>query len=132
MKKLLITFVLLLTTVLTFGQDSPFYVRAETFQMGSKGVDSKVTWDDSTYRSCNVLIKLNNSDVTIFSKVAQYYHVISYDGKMDNGASRWYCSDSLGRTCNIYLMNIKNSPGYLSLTVEFSDLVWFYICEPSK
>ena len=132
MKKLLITFVLLLTTLLTFSQDAPYYIRAETFEMGRKDSKNNVTWDTTTYRDCNLLIKLTESDVTIYSKTRQEYHVISFDGKQSNGSSRWYCSDSLGRYCNIYLGALKSSPGYMSLTVEFSDYVWFYVCQPSK
>lgn len=132
MKKLLITFALLLITLLTFGQDAPYYVRAETFEMGRKDSKNNVTWDTTTYRDCNLLIKLTESDVTIYSQTRQEYHVISFDGKLSNGSSRWYCSDSLGRYCNIYLGALKSSPGYMSLTVEFSDYVWFYVCQPSK
>ena len=132
MKKLLITFVLLLTTFLTFSQSAPYYVRAEAFQMGSKDSKNNVTWDNKTYRECDVLIKLNETDITIYSQTRQEYHVISFDGKLSNGSRRWYCSDLLGRTCNFYLGSLKSSPGYLSVTVEFSDYVWFYICKPSK
>ena len=132
MKKLLITFVLLLTTLLTFGQDEPYYIRAESFELGEKNSNSIVVWDDSTFRESNVLIKLDEHDVTIYSKTEQHYHVISFDGKTDNGSNRWYCSDSRGKTCNIYLMALKSSPGYMSLTVEFSDFVWFYVCKSTK
>ena len=68
----------------------------------------------------------------VFSILGDYSSYGKFDGKMSNGSSRWYCSDLLGRTCNIYLGGLKSSPGYLSLTVEFSDYVWFYVCKPSK
>lgn len=132
MKKILITFLLILITSLTFSQSAPYYVRGETFEMGVKDSKNNVTWDTRTYRDCNVLIKLNESDITIYSQTRQEYHVISFDGKLSNGSSRWYCSDSLGRYCNIYLSELKSSPGYISLTVEFSDYVWLYVCKPSK
>ena len=131
MKKLVLTLALLLTTILTFGQ-SIQYLRAKSFQLGYKVENSDIEWDKSSLSDCDILIKLNETDITIYSKTRQEYHVISFDGKMSNGSSRWYCSDLKGRTCNVYLGGIKSSPGYLSLTVEFSDYVWFYICQPSK
>jgi hypothetical protein len=58
MKKILITFALLLTTLLTFGQDSPYYVRGISFELGYKDLKSNINWDDTSYKDCNILIKL--------------------------------------------------------------------------
>lgn len=131
MKKLLITLVLVFTTIISFGQDKPFYMRAETFQLGSKTSSGNVIWDDTTIKSCDILIKLEEKEAVIYSNTKQIYHVISYDGKEDN-ISRWYCSDDKGRTCNIYLSSIKNHSGKLGLIVEFSDYLWSYICKPTN
>jgi len=132
MKKILITFALLLTTLLTFGQDSPYYVRGISFELGYKDLKSNINWDDTSYKDCNILIKLTENDITIYSQTKQQYRVINFNGKTSNGFNRWYCSNSEGKTCYIYLNKVKDSPGYLSLTVEFSDLIWFYICKPSE
>ena len=131
MKKILITFLLLFTTFLTFGQN-PYYMRGKSFQIGEKDTSGKITWDSTIISDCDILIKLDDKQVTVYSKVTQQYQVISYDGKMESGASRWYCSDKNGKTCNIYLMPTNNLPGYISFTVEFSDFIWFYICKPSN
>ena len=131
MKKILITFLLLLTTLLTFSQ-TPSYMRGKSFQMGEKDTTGKITWDSKTITDCDILIKLDDKQLTVYSKLTQQYQVISYDGKMESGASRWFCSDAKGKTCNIYLIPTDNLPGYVSLMVEFSDLVWFYICKPSN
>jgi len=106
-------------------------MRADTFQLGSKNSSGDIVWDESTIKSCDILIKLEEKEAVIYSSVKQVYHVISYDGKEDN-ISRWYCSDDKGRTCNIYLSSIKNQPGKMGFIVEFSDYLWSYICKPTN
>jgi len=131
MKKLFLTFVLVLTTLISFAQDKPYYMRADTFEMGSKDSSGNIVWDESTIKSCDILIKLGEKEAVIYSKTRQIYHVISYDGEED-GISKWYCSDEKGRTCNIYLLGIKDNSGKLGLIVEFSDYLWGYICKPTN
>lgn len=122
---------LLLLSMISFGQDKPFYMRAETFELGTKNSEGVVVWNESTIKSCDILIKLEEKEAVIYSKTTQKYHVISYDGKI-NGVSRWYCSNDDGATCNLYLSDVKNQPGKLGLLIEFSDYVWFYICKPTN
>jgi hypothetical protein len=131
MKKLLLTLVLVFTTLISFSQDKPLYMRAETFELGSKDSSNNVIWDDSTLKYCDILIKLEDKEAVIYSSTKQVYHVISYDGK-DGDISRWYCSDDRGRTCNLYLSTSKNQPGKLGLIIEFSDYLWCYICRPTN
>jgi len=121
----------LFITTLMYSQDNPFYMRAETFELGSKNSNGDVVWDESTIKSCDILIKLEDKEVVIYSSTKQIYHVISYDGK-EGDISRWYCSDDKGRTCNIYLSSIKNQYRKLGLIVEFSDYLWSYICKPTN
>jgi hypothetical protein len=131
MKKLFLILVFTLTTLFSFAQDKPFYMRAETFELGTKNLNGNIVWDESTIKSCDILIKLENKEAVIYSSTKQIYHVISYDGKED-GINKWYCSDYGGRTCNIYLSASKNNPGKLALIVEFSDYIWGYICKPTN
>lgn len=131
MKKLFLTFVLVLTTLISFAQDKPYYMRADTFELGSKDSSGNIVWDESTIKSCDILIKLEEKEAVIYSKTKQIYHVIYYSGKEDD-ISKWYCSDDNGRTCNIYLFGIKDKPGKLALIVEFSDYLWGYICSPTN
>lgn len=131
MKKLFLILVFTLTTLFSFAQDKPYYMRAETFELGSKNSSGNIIWDESTIKSCDILIKLEEKEAVIYSSTRQIYHVISYDGKED-GISKWYCSDDKGRYCNIYLSTSKNNPGKLALIVEFSDYLWGYICKPTN
>jgi len=130
MKKLLLVLALFLTTLM-YSQDKPYYMRAETFQLGSKNSSGDIVWDESTIKSCDILVKLEEKEAVIYSSTKQIYHVISYDGKEDN-ISRWYCSDDKGKTCNIYLSSIENQPGKMGFIVEFSDYLWSYICKPTN
>ena len=131
MKKLFLTFVLILTTLISFAQDKPYYMRADTFELGSKDSSGNIVWDVSTIKSCDILIKLEEKEAVIYSSTRQIYHVISFSGKED-GISKWYCSDDKGYTCNLYLSASKNNPGKLALIVEFSDYLWGYICKPTN
>lgn len=131
MKKLFLTLVLILTTLISFAQDKPFYMRADTFELGSKDLSGNIVWDVSTVKSCDILIKLEEKEAVIYSSTRQIYHVITFSGKED-GISKWYCSDDIGNTCNLYLSASENNPGKLTLIIEFSDYLWGYICKPTN
>ena len=122
---------MLVFTTLTFSQTSTFYMRAETFKAGEKNYKGQVVWDESTLTKCDILIKLDDQNATIFSKVRQTYRVISMTHKDDMG-SQWYCIDDKGRYCNIYLISIKDRPARLAFVVEYSDYCWFYVCRESN
>ena len=130
MKKLLLVLLLFLTTLM-YSQDNPFLMRAETFQAGTMSYNKEVVWDNSSVRSCDILIKLETNKITIYSKTSQVYNVISMASKSAEGGE-WYCLDEKGVRCNIYLISLKNNPGKLALGVEYSDYVWYYICKPSN
>jgi hypothetical protein len=129
MKKLLLTFVLVLTTLISFAQDKPYYMRAETFESGYKNSNGDIVWNESTIQSCSIIIKLEEKEAVIHSSITQVYNVLLYNGNKD-GISKWYCSDYRGRSCNLYLLESKKNPGKMSLIIEFSDYVWAYICDP--
>ena len=131
MKKLFLILAFTLTTLFSFAQDKPYYMRADTFELGSKDSSGNIVWNESTIKSCDILIKLEEKEAVIYSSYKQIYHVISFNGKED-GISKWYCSDDRGNTCNLYLSASKNNPGKLALIVEFSDYLWGYICKPSN
>jgi hypothetical protein len=131
MKKLFLILAFTLTTLFSFAQDKPYYMRADTFELGSKDSSGNIVWNESTIKSCDILIKLEEKEAVIYSSYKQIYHVISFNGKED-GISKWYCSDDRGNTCNLYLSASKNNPGKLALIIEFSDYLWGYICKPSN
>ena len=130
MKKLLLVLALFLTTLM-YSQDNPFLMRAETFQAGKMNYNKQIMWDDSSTTNCDILIKLDDKKVTIYSKTSQVYNVISMGNKTAEGGE-WYCIDEKGVRCNIYLISLKNNPGKLALGVEYSDYVWYYICKPTN
>ena len=131
MKKLFLILSFTLTTLFSFAQDNPYYMRADTFEVGFKDSSDNILWDESTIKPCDILIKLDDKEAVIYSNIKQVYQVISYDGRED-GISRWYCSDDGGTTCHIYLLGSEDNPGKLILIVEFNDYFWGYICKPTN
>ena len=57
MKKLFMLLMLFVST-LAFAQDV-FYLKAETFEVGKKNIYDNVVWDKSSYKYCDILIKLD-------------------------------------------------------------------------
>lgn len=131
MKKILLVVAFTLIGFLSFAQNKVFYMRAETFQLGTKTSSGNVIWNESTLKSCDILIKLEEKEAVIYSNTKQVYHVISYDGN-EGDISKWYCSNENGKTCNVYLLINKNQPEKLGFVVEFSDYLWSYICRPTN
>jgi hypothetical protein len=127
MKKILLLILLFFSTI-SLSQSSPFYLRAESFKAGKKNYKNEVVWDESTYLNCDILIKLDDKQVSIFSNEKQVYRVINLVHQSTT-SSQWYCVDTRGNYCNIYLIFLKNQPGKLTLAIEYNDYCWFYVCK---
>ena len=67
MKKLFLILAFTLTTLFSFAQDKPYYMRADTFELGSKDTSGNIVWDVSTIKSCDILIKLEEKEAVIYS-----------------------------------------------------------------
>jgi hypothetical protein len=130
MKKLLLLILLFFTTLI-YSQNNPFYLRAESFKAGEKNYKGDVVWDDSTLSYCDILIKLDDQQATIYSKTKQIYRVVSMTTK-DNQGSQWYCLDDRGYYCNLYLISLKDNPNKLVFAIEYSDYSWYYICKSAN
>ena len=127
MKKLFLL-VLLFFTTLIYSQSNPYYLRAESFKAGKKDYKGTVIWDDSSLTYCDILIKLEDKQATIYSKTKQIYRVISMTTNNNQG-SQWYCLDDKGYYCNLYLITLVNNPGKLAFAIEYSDYSWYYVCK---
>jgi hypothetical protein len=130
MKKLLLIFVLFITTLM-YSQNNPFYMRAESFKAGKKDYKGTVIWDDSSQKNCDILIRLDDQQATVYSQTQQIYRVISMTTKNNQG-SIWYCVDAKGNYCNLCLINLTSMPGKLAFAIEYNDYSWFYVCKPSN
>lgn len=124
MKKLLL-FLFVVTSITGYSQVS--FLRANQLNFGIKETpNSLVKWKESEV--VDVLLKIGKETVTIYSKVTQVYHVISLKEKTTY-STEYTCTNSEGRVCNVMVFVLENSP-YVFLSVEFSDVVWYYRCKP--
>lgn len=124
MKKLLTAFALVLLSVATNAQ-SIKYIRAESVQLGTRtNTKQDFVWEKDA-RSVDILIKIEQSKLTIYSKAEQVYRVISLL-KEDSNSSKWFCADVYGVNCYLYIFNQQNNNNVI-VGVEYADAVWYYV-----
>lgn len=114
-----------MTGITSYSQVSFF--RADQLNFGTKETpDAKVKWIDPQY--VDILLKVEKEKVTIYSKVTQVYHIISLKEKREY-STEYNCTNSDGKICTVMVFVLENNP-YIYLSVEFSDVVWYYRCKP--
>ena len=123
MKKLILATLLTLTSLLSFSQDVGF-ARAEEFYIGYRDPNGEIVWNGSP-NSVDILIKLENDKVTIFSKEVQVYRVVKKLNSEDDYAS-YRMIDSNGLNCNFH-MGPSETEGYLFMAIEYNDYAWMYL-----
>lgn len=124
MKKFILTFLVMITSLVTFSQDIKF-ARANSVLLGSKNTNSEVTWSEA--QDCDLLVKIEQSKVTIYSDKIQEYRVINTMEQQDDYA-KWLMSDSRGVNCWFY-MGVTEDGQYF-VGIEYNDYVWFYLITP--
>ena len=83
MKKFILSVILTLFTLISTAQGLE-YARARTFNVGHRDFSTnEIVWNGTT-SECNILIKLTDNKVTIFSKTQQEYYVVGKLAEMDN------------------------------------------------
>lgn len=123
MKKITSFILFALLSAVAYSQDI-LHLRANQLIAGYRdNIESPVVWNDP--QDVNILIKLEESKATVYSKVTQVYHVVSVIGKTPT-CTTYRCTNIDGRLCNLLLFSIPEAPGFIYFSVEFSDMVWFY------
>lgn len=123
MKKFIVFLFALISINVLSAQTS--FLRASSILIGYKSQYSQdFTWDASP-TSVDILIRADESKVTIFSKTTQVYRKISVESKTSKSAT-YFCNDSEGRTCNLIIFTSDNSPGTIFVCIEYSDMAWIY------
>ena len=119
-------YIILLLLVLSFtsvsAAESIKYLRAVKLSIGTK-TDAGVAWDED--RVVDILIKVTDGSLTVYSKRTQVYHTIA-EVKSDSGFDVFRCKDEEGITCNVFT-ELKNN--MVVVGVEYEDIIYFYICE---
>jgi hypothetical protein len=129
MKNFILSILFFLCSLTSFSQ-SLEYARAKTFNIGYRDFSTnEIVWNGTT-SDCDILIKLTDSKVTIFSKSQQDYYVVGKLSEQDNVA-QYRMQDSSGNSCNFY-MGPTEIQGVLFIIVEYNDYAWMYFVAPEN
>ena len=125
MKKFILSILLVISTLLTFSQDIAF-ARAHQFTIGKRDFSTnQIVWN-GTPTSCDILIKLEDNKVTIYSNQKQEYRVVTKLTETEDGV-QYRMLDANGTSCNFYMGPIANSLSVF-IAVEYNDFSWMYYC----
>lgn len=106
------------------------YARARRFNVGYRDFQTnEIVWNGKT-NECNILIKITDNKVTIFSKTQQEYYVVVKLAEM-NSSAQYRMQDSNGISCNFY-MGQTELPKVLFMIVEYNYYAWIYFVVPEK
>ena len=129
MKNFILSILFFLFSLTSFSQGLE-YARARTFNIGHRDYSTnEIVWNGTT-NQCNILIKITDNKVTIFSKTQQEYYVVGKLAEMDNTA-QYRMQDANGISCNFY-MGPSEIEGVLFMVVEYSDYAWMYFVVPEE
>ena len=129
MKNFILSILFFLFSLTSFSQGLE-YARARTFNVGHRDFSTnEIVWNGTT-NECNILIKLTDTKVTIFSKTQQEYYMVGKLAEQDN-ISQYRMQDSNGISCNFY-MGPTEIQGVLFIIIEYSDYSWMYFVVPEK
>jgi hypothetical protein len=121
MKKITLMIVLSLWTIISFSQT---WAAAVNLTIGIRDNKySKFTWGETKPVSDKLLIKLEGSDVIVYTEEIQFYQTLKPEYKTDDGnGSYWYAVDEEMKRCKVYLY-YKNGN---VLMIEYDDVCIIY------
>jgi hypothetical protein len=123
MKKLILTLLITLSSLVSFSQESLFG-RAYEFHLGEITYDDEIRWiQKPTF--VDILIQFNDREVIVFSEEHQVYQIIKEMGRKDDTVM-WKALDKRGSTCWLFLTTLDEADA--ALTIRYSDYAWMYIC----
>lgn len=122
MKKLLLTLLITLTSLVSFAQE-PLFGRAYEFHLGEVITD-EIYWIQKP-KSIDILIQLNDHEIIIYSEEHQVYQIVKEMGHKDD-TTMWKAIDKRGNYCWVFLTTLDDISA--ALTIRYSDYAWMYIC----
>jgi hypothetical protein len=125
MKKFILSIFLVLSTLLSFSQEVGF-ARATELYTGYRDTNEEIVWNGSP-SSVDILIKLEDDKVTIFSQQTQIYRVVTKI-RDEESIITYRMLDSNGINCNFH-MGPSETQGYIFIAIEYSDYAWMYLTE---
>lgn len=130
MKKILITLTLILSFLLSFAQETTFS-KSSRMSYGYKD-ENTGEFKFGPFQDIEpVFIKIRVNEITINSKVPQFYYINSAAIPLENAkGSYWYALDNKDTRCRVYLYMDAFSDIFVG--VEYSDYSWIYNIHPVK
>ncbi len=126
MKKFILSTLLVISTLLTFSQEVAF-ARAHQFTLGKRDFSTnEIVWNGIP-QDCNILIKIEQTKVTIYSNQTQQYRVVVKLAETEDGV-QYRMLDANGINCNFYMGPIANSESVF-IAIEYNDYSWMYYCK---
>lgn len=123
MKKVLLLIILTFSCFVTFSQQTATFARAYLWSIGYRNEETqRVVWKDEP-TSCDILLRFDETEVTIYSKTVQRFHIMSKVQDLDR-ASVYRAVDVNGVVCNYYIGNDEN--GILFVSIEYQDVSMVY------
>jgi len=121
MKKLILTLVLSLWTIISFSQ---VWATAVNLTIGIRNnSESEFTWGETKTISDYIPIKIENNEITIFTEDVQYYQTLKpeYQTK-DRKGSYWFAIDGDMKKCKFFMYN----DGADLIMLEYDDVCIIY------
>lgn len=126
MKKLILTLLITLSSLVSFAQE-PLFGRAYEFHLGKVLYNDEIQWEHKpTY--VNILIQFNDGEVIIYSEEHQVYQIVKEMGRKDITVM-WEVLDKKGDTCWLFVTNAGED---IAVTIRYNDYAWMYICRENK
>jgi hypothetical protein len=125
MKKFILSLVLIASSLLSFSQEVGFAKAVELYT-GYRDTNNEIVWNGSP-KSVDILIKLEDDKVTIFSQEQQVYRVVAKLSD-ENLYVTYRMVDSQGGNCNFH-MGPSETQGYVFIAIEYNDYAWMYLTE---
>jgi hypothetical protein len=123
MRKIIISLVFVLCSVMSIAQQSTY--RAVEYTFGEWNTYyQKYNWSEKEY--VDIPIVVTPKTITIYSQVVQHYKVLSDAVRIDSEITEYYAVDQDGDHCHIWIM-VRGT--YVSVSVKFSNICFFYRIE---
>ena len=121
MKKLILTLVLSLWTIVSFSQ---VWARAVNLTIGVRDdTYSKFTWGETRELSGDILVKFDNQEITVYTEDIQFYQTLKPEYFTDDGnGSYWFAVDEDRKRCKVYLYY----KGGNLIMIEYDDVCIIY------
>jgi hypothetical protein len=121
MKKLILTLVLSLWTIVSFSQ---VWAKTVNLTIGVRDdAYSKFTWGETRELSGDIPVKFDNQEITIYTEDIQFYQTLKPEYFTDDGnGSYWFAVDEDRKRCKVYLYY----KGGNLIMIEYDDVCIIY------